>query len=68
VIAVNSNGVHRNGLALYRWKQGYQLMLKKLTPLFIIRYGQPVDGEVAEISKYFGNERLTLLKNGIKRC
>jgi hypothetical protein len=66
VIAINSNGVHRDGLALYRWKQGYQLALRKLTPLFIIRYGQSVDGEATEISSYYFNERLKKLRYGRK--
>jgi hypothetical protein len=67
VLAINSNGVHKNGLTLYRWKQGYRMALQQLLPKQIIRYGQPVDGEENEISVYHSNERLNILKNGSKR-
>ena len=67
VIAVNSNGVHKNGLTLYRWKRGYQMALEQLSPLHIIRFGKKVEGENASISSYFNNNRLILLKNGRKR-
>ena len=67
VIAINSNGVHKNGLALYRWRQGYNMALIRLSPQQIIRYGQVVDGENTMISTYHINERLNMLKNGCKR-
>jgi len=67
VIAINSNGVHKSDLSLYRWKCGYQQALLTLLPLHIIRFGQPVDGENTSISSYFINERLKLLRNGSKR-
>jgi hypothetical protein len=67
VIAINSNGVHKNGLTLYRWRQGYKTALLQLSPKQIIRYGQPVDGEQTEISVFHINERLNMLRNGRKR-
>ncbi len=67
VIAINSNGVHSSDLSLYRWKQGYHMALKTLSPLHIIRYGQPVAGENNSISTFFCNERLKALRNGSKR-
>lgn len=67
VIAINSNGVHQDRLSLYRWKQGYQMALHELSPIQIIRYGQFVNGENAQISSYHTNERLNFLRNGSKR-
>ena len=67
VIAINSNGVHKSDLSLYRWKSGYRVALLTLSPLHIIRFGRPVDGEETSISSYFSNERLNILRNGSKR-
>lgn len=67
VIAINSNGVHKSDLSLYRWMSGYRMAILTLSPLHIIRFGQMVDGEDASISSYFSNERLIMLKNGSKR-
>lgn len=64
VIAINSNGVHKTDLSLYRWKAGYEIALQRLTPIQIIRYGQSVEGEATEISAYFFNERLKRLRYG----
>lgn len=67
VIAINSNGVHKSDLSLYRWKNGYRIALQTLLPLHIIRFGQIVEGECTSISSYFSNERLNMLRNGSKR-
>ena len=67
VIAINSNGVHKSDLSLYRWKCGYRMAILTLSPLHIIRFGQLVDGEETTISTYFNNERLNMLRNGSKR-
>ena len=67
VIAINSNGVHKSDLLLYRWKCGYRIAVQTLSPLHIIRFGQLVDGEDTSISSYFSNERLNMLRNGSKR-
>lgn len=67
VIAINSNAVHKSDLSLYRWKHGYEMALKFLSPLHIIRYGKLVEGEETSISSYFSNERLKTLRNGSKR-
>ena len=67
VIAINSNAVHKSDLSFYRWKCGYEMALKFLAPLHIIRYGQLVEGEDTSIASYFSNERLILLRNGSKR-
>ncbi len=66
VIAINSNGVHKSDLSLYRWKCGYRMAMMKLSPLHIIRFGQLVDGEDTSNSSYFINERLNMLRNGSK--
>ena len=66
-IAINSNAVHCNDLALYRWRCGYSYVVKTLHPSHIIRYGQPVEGELTDISSYHVNERLKLLRDGSKR-
>lgn len=67
VIAINSNGVHRNGLTLFRWKTGYEMALDRLAPIHILRYGEKVMGENIQISSYHVNERLKDLKDGSKR-
>lgn len=67
VIAINSNGVHKSDMSLYRWKCGYKMAMMALLPLHIIRFGQLVDGEDTSISTYFSNERLKMLRNGSKR-
>jgi hypothetical protein len=64
VIAINSNAVHRSSLSLYRWKKGYEFVTRELHPIHIVRYGQPVDGEMTGISSYHVNERLQMLRNG----
>lgn len=64
VIAINSNAVHSSSLSLYRWKIGYKFVIQELHPIHIIRYGQPVDGEMTDISSYHVNERLKLLRHG----
>ena len=67
VIAINSNGVHKDRLSLYRWRKGYEMALSLLTPKHIIRYGQVVTGENILIRSYYENERLKMLRNGRKR-
>lgn len=67
VIAINSNGVYATDLALCRWKSGYEMAIRSLTPIQIIRYGQSVSGEVTQISTYHFNERLKTMRNGSKR-
>ena len=67
VIAINSNAVHRSDLSLYRWKCGYEMAFRHLSPSHIIRYGQQVEGENTTISSFFSNEHLNMLRNGSKR-
>lgn len=64
VIAINSNGVHSSDLALHRWKTGYRKAVELLDPKMIIRYGQHVDGELDDISSFYCNERLKMLRHG----
>lgn len=64
VIAINSNGVHKNDLALCRWKAGYKSALRFLSPIHVLRYGQYVEGEVTEISSYHINNRLKYMRYG----
>ena len=50
VIAINSNGVYKSDLSLYRWKCGYRMAMMTLSPLHVIRFGKLVDGEDTSIS------------------
>ncbi len=64
IIAINSMGVNKNPLCRNLWLRGYRMAIKKLEPVSIIRYGNPIQGELAEISVYFENDNLNYLRNG----
>ena len=64
VIAINCAGVAGSPSSKYLWYKGYEETLSRLKPTAIIRYGTKMPGEKEEISVYFQNERLTLLRNG----
>lgn len=64
VIAINCTSIINNNLSKYFWYKGYEEALARLNPKGIIRYGTIMPGEKNEISYYYQNERLNLLKNG----
>lgn len=63
-IAINCTSVHSCNLSKYLWYKGYNEALKRLQPRHIIRYGTIMPGECTDISYYFENDRLKLLRNG----
>lgn len=64
IIAINSNGISGSSCSKYLWYKGYEEVLSRLQPSAIVRYGTKMPGENEEISVYFQNERLNLLRNG----
>lgn len=67
VIAINSVGAKKTSLSKYLWQKGYDEAIKRLTPKAIIRYGEKMSSEYEDISVYFCNERLNIMRNGRKR-
>jgi hypothetical protein len=67
VIAINSTGVVSNPASIYLWRKGYDKAIEELTPTRIIRYGNVMPGEYADISAYYDNINLQNLRNGSKR-
>jgi hypothetical protein len=63
VVAINSTGVSRYGFCKYLWLKGYNEALKRLKPKAILRYGNFIPGEKAEISTYYHNERIINLRS-----
>ena len=55
--------LHSN-LSKFLWYKGYNEALHRLQPVRIIRYGSIMKDERQDISIYFENERLKMLKNG----
>lgn len=64
VIAINCSGVVCKDASKYLWYRDYEEAMKRLCPSAVVRYGARMPGEKEEISVYFQNERLNLLKNG----
>jgi hypothetical protein len=64
VIAINCSGVNRCSLSKYLWYKGYEEAISRLAPSFIIRYGSVMEGEKTEISRYFQNERIKMVRYG----
>lgn len=64
VIAINCSSIIHCNLSKYLWYKGYNEALKRLNPTFIIRYGSIMPGERKDISRYFENNRLKMLRNG----
>ena len=64
VIAINCTSIIHCNLSKYLWYKGYNEALRKLNPSHIIRYGSIMEGERQDISTYFENERLKMLKYG----
>ncbi len=63
-IAINCTSVIHCNLSKFLWYKGYNEAIKRLNPSLIIRYGAVMDGERKDISIYFENERLKMLRNG----
>lgn len=63
-IAINSNGILSNSAAVYLWRKGYEEALRVLEPTLVVRYGDKIPGENANISVYYENMNLKYLRNG----
>lgn len=66
VIAVNSTGVGKDPYCRHAWLMGYKEMLRRLSPLHIIRYGAKIAGECEEISTYYPNDNQIFARYGRK--
>lgn len=64
IIAINSTGVGRDKRSRHIWLDGYYAMLDILKPIFILRYGNMIEGENTEISKYYPNNNKTGYRYG----
>ena len=67
MIAINCNGILKCDLSKYLWYQGYRKANEELHPTLIIRYGSRMKDENEEISLYFSNERLNVMRYGRQR-
>lgn len=63
-IAINCTSIIGNNFSKSLWYKGYHEALNRLEPKCIIRYGTKMPGEREDISCYFENERLKMLRNG----
>lgn len=63
-IAINCTSIIHCNLSKYLWYKGYNEAIKRLNPSLIIRYGTVMDDELKDISVYFENERLKMLRYG----
>lgn len=64
IIAINCSSIIHCNLSKYLWYKGYNEAIKRLNPSYIIRYGSVMPDERADISVYFENERLKMLRHG----
>ena len=64
IIAVNCTSIIHCNLSKYLWYKGYNEALRRLAPSRIIRYGSIMEGERQDISTYFENDRLRMLRYG----
>lgn len=64
VIAVNSTGVGNSNRCKAMWIDGYREMIKRLSPIRILRYGAKQDGENEEISRYYENDNKKFSRHG----
>ena len=68
VIAINSIGALNSNFTKSSWLNGYNYMVKELQPIWILRYGPKINGEIEEISSYLPNVQLQIIQNyGRKR-
>ena len=68
VVAGNCMGIRSSALSMYFWRQGYEEMLRRISPRLILRYGDMMPGEREDISVYYPNEYIKRLKEyGRKR-
>lgn len=68
VIAINSIGALNSNFSESLWLNGYHYMVDTLQPIWILRYGPKVKGEIEEISSYLPNVQLQIMRNyGRKR-
>ena len=64
VIAINCSSIVHCNLSKYLWYKGYEEAIKRLQPAYIIRYGNKMPDEREDISIYFENNRLKMLRYG----
>lgn len=64
MIAINSMGIKGNPYSVYLWLRGYSMVLERLRPSHIIRYGDVICGEDVSISTYFEVVHLNKMHNG----
>lgn len=64
IVAVNCTGILGHNFSKYLWKEGYKNVVLPLQPTKIIRYGDKMPDEMTDISIYFENPNLKLLRNG----
>jgi len=55
IIAINSTGIGKDKRCRHIWLDGYHAMLDILKPVYILRYGSMIEGEITEISKFYPN-------------
>lgn len=67
VIAINCTGILKYAASKYLWNKGYNTACQSLNPTLIVRYGDVMPKEHSDISVYFENERIKLLRNGSSR-
>lgn len=63
-IAINCTSIIHCNLSKFLWYKGYNEAIKRLNPSLIIRYGTIMEDERRDISVYFENERLKMLRYG----
>ncbi len=63
-IAINCTSIIHCNLSKFLWYKGYNEAIRRLNPSLIIRYGTVMEDERKDISIYFENERLKLLRYG----
>lgn len=64
IVAINCKGILKHDLSKYLWYRGYFEAISTLHPTLIIRYGTRMPYEHSDISLYFVNERLMILRHG----
>ena len=64
IVAVNSTGVRNHDVSKYLWNEGYKNVVLPLSPTKILRYGNQMPNEKADISVYFSNPNLNKMHHG----
>ena len=64
IIAVNSTGINGDKKCKSMWLEGYNVMLRTLEPIHILRYGGKIEGENEAISTYYYNDNKKFARYG----